>query len=34
MNRKVQEFSIEVKYNKGSELAVPDALSRIYEADD
>lgn len=27
----IQEFDFEIKYNKGEELAVPDALSRLYE---
>jgi hypothetical protein len=31
---KIQEFDFEVRYEKGEELAVPDALSRLYEEGD
>jgi len=30
----IQEFDFDVEYNKGMDLAVPDALSRIYEGED
>ena len=30
----IQEFDFEIQYNKGEELAVPDALSRLYEAEE
>lgn len=30
----IQEFDFEVRYNKGEEMAVPDALSRLYQKEE